>query len=242
MRRLNVLVFLFTAPLLAQEPAPAAGPWSGNAAVGLSLTEGNSDTTNLNLALATMFDPKTRNVVKFDALYMRGDADGETTIDRANAGVRDEYKFSDRTYGYGEVRWLRDELKEIESLITPMVGAGRDLVKTDAYKLSVDGGVGAIFEKNTGFDQRTDGAFQAREVFTWTISPTANFSETLSGLWKFDDVGDALYHFDAAIATTITPRSELKVSLASDYKAKPSNPALEKNDVSLIAALVMKFP
>lgn len=237
----TILCLLIATPLCAEEPPPAAAPWSGSVAAGLALTSGNSDTTNINVAFATMFDPKTRNVVKIDALYLRGEAEDELTIDRTNAGVRDEYKLSDRAFAFGEVRWLRDELKEIESLISPMVGAGRDLLRTDAYKLSVDGGAGAIIEKTSGRERTTDTAFQGRQVFAWTISPTATFSETLSGLWKFEDVGDALYHFDASIGTTITPRSELKVSLVSDYRTRPPDPDLEKNDMSVIAALVMKY-
>ena len=45
---------LSVSPVMAQQPAPPAedpGIWIGDAGAGLSLTSGNSDTLNFNLAL-----------------------------------------------------------------------------------------------------------------------------------------------------------------------------------------------
>ena len=72
-----------TAPAFAQQPpAPVEDPgtWTGSAGAGLSLTSGNSDTLNFNLALDLTRDPKTRNVMKFKALYLRGEQDDATTV------------------------------------------------------------------------------------------------------------------------------------------------------------------
>ena len=57
---------------------------------------------------------------------------------------------------------------------------------------------------------------------------------------EIDDFGDALYHFDAGISTTIAARAELKVSYLYDYKNQPP-PDVKKGDSALFAALLFKW-
>lgn len=57
-------------------------------------------------------------------------------------------------------------------------------------------------------------------------------TQKLTGLWKADDFGDALDHFDAGLATT--------VSCVYDYRNQPP-PDIEKGDSALFAALLVKF-
>jgi len=81
----------------------------------------------------------------------------------------------------------------------------------------------------------------ARQLLTWKFSPTATLGETASGLWKTKAFGDALYHIEGSLASDLTAKSQLKVSAIDDYKTRPPKPGIKKNDISLIAALVMKF-
>src|SRR5512135_88360 len=81
-------------PALAQEPCPCPekkGPpppppaFTGSFGLGAALTKGNTDTFNLNVTLGLKYDPRTGNVVKFDALYLRGEKDGDLQLDRTTA-------------------------------------------------------------------------------------------------------------------------------------------------------------
>lgn len=60
-------------------------------------------------------------------------------------------------------------------------------------------------------------------------------------MWKTNHFGDALYHLEASLASNLTAKSQLKLSVLDDYKTRPPAPGIKKNDVSLIAAIVMKF-
>ena len=99
-------------------------PWTGSLGVGVALTGGNTDTTNINVTFNAVYDPKTRNVVKIDSLYLRTTSVGAPTADRISSGIRDEYALSERVFAFGEVRYLRDRFKSIEYLFAPLVGAG----------------------------------------------------------------------------------------------------------------------
>jgi putative salt-induced outer membrane protein len=228
--------------LAAQEPAPAApATWSGNFSAGLSMTRGNSDTKNINLTADAAQRINARNVAKYDAFYLRADSEGTLTVDRTSFGARDELSVSPLTYAFGDVHFLRDKFKQIESLITPTIGGGHHFVKTDAMDFALEAGAGAVMERDTGLRRQTSGAITAKQLFTWKLSPTATIGQSASGLWKTNSLGDALYHVEASLASTLTTRTQLKLSALDDYKTRPPAPGVEKNDLSIVAAIVMKF-
>jgi len=243
MQRAVVFVFFVLSPIAySQETTPPAGQtWSGNFGAGLSLTRGNSDTKNINLTAEVSEKINARNLAKYDAFYLRADNNGALTVDRTTFGARDEYTLSPLTYAFGDIHFLRDRFKEIDSLITPTIGVGHHLIKDATMDLAVEAGAGAVIEKDEGLARETSGAVNAKQLFTWKFSPTATFGESVAGLWKTKDFGDALYHLEASLASNLTAHGQLKFSALDDYKTKPPRAGIKKNDVSLIAAVVMKF-
>jgi len=238
MKRL-IAIALFAFSVVAQD-APV-DPWTSSAGAGIALTSGNSDTQNINLAFNTLWDPKTDRTFKADALYLLGRNDGEKQVDKATATARYERLFEQRAFWFGEVAYLRDPFKEISYLVSPLAGAGIHVINDAARKLTFDGAIGAVVESNASFGRDTSGAVKAGESFDWTISPTSKLTQRLNGLWKADDFGDALYHFDAGLSTTVATRLELKVSYLFDYKNRTPSPEVEKGDSALFAALLVKF-
>ena len=252
-----LLVAATAAPALAQtDPPPACAcpcpcpeppppPLTGSLGAGLSLTTGNSDTSAFNLGLNLTYDPKTHNLFKAEAFYLRSTTDGVVSVDKATASLRYEYKFTDRIYGFAQVGYLRDQNKNITYLIAPMAGAGYYIVKEKTLELSLDGSVGGAFEKDSGFDATSSGAFGVGEAFTWKFSPSATFTQKAGGLWKTSNTSDSFYHFEVGLAATLVKSFELKVAYLVDYKNKPistdPNNPLKKTDTALIAAIIYKF-
>jgi putative salt-induced outer membrane protein YdiY len=68
--------------------------------------------------------------------------------------VRDEYRLSTRAFVFGQNQYLRDEFKNIDYLLAPTAGLGYKLFDTATTKLTVDGSVGGVWEKNPGLDVR----------------------------------------------------------------------------------------
>ena len=239
---LLVLICCATATAVAQTPDTSpVDPWSSSIGAGLAITSGNSDTRNVNLAANTIWDPKTTRLFKADALYLLGESNGEKQVDKSSANARYEGLFQERAFWFGEVQYLRDPLKAINFLVSPLVGAGYHVIRTDTRKLTVDGAVGAVMEDNDLLGNDTSGAVKAGENFEWAISPVSRVTQKLTGLWKADDFGDSYYHFDAGLATTVATRLELKLSYVYDYKTRTPSPEIEKGDSALFAALLVKF-
>ena len=254
LRRLSLVTTLAVAlgpselhaqPPAAPPPAPAPAPppplWTGNAGFGLSLNRGNTSTTNFNAAFEATRDPKTDSVWKFKGLYLRGETDGDLTVDRLLLDGRNERTFGTRVYIFGQTQYLQDEFKEIDWLFAPSGGVGYKLIVTPRASLNADVGLGVKFEKNPGFDSRTDAVVTSGEKFEFKLSPTATISQSFGSLWTADDFGDALYTFTAGVAAALTTRTQLKIELLDTYATRPPNVEVKNNDVALITALVYKF-
>jgi len=186
-------------------------------------------------------DPKKKWVFRTDGLYLRSEENEEDTADKSALRVREERSFSDRMFGYGDIGYLRDRFKDIDYLITPMVGVGWKAILPEPVSLVFDVGVGGAFEKNPGFDSTSDAAFSVGEGFEWKISEGASLTQSVSGLWNLDDTEDAFYQGALSFAASITDRSELKLSFLVDYDNLPTTPDLDRTDSTLLATIVMKF-
>lgn len=230
------------APLVAQEAAAAApDTWSGSLGLGLAFTSGNSATRSYNLSFTAAHDPKTRNVFKAEGLYLRAEQDGTATADKTSLGLRDEYKLSTRVFAFGQLGFLRDRFKQLDSLIAPLAGVGLRAVDDERVKLTLDAGLGGAFEKLEGSESTFSGAAQAGQSLTWTLSSAATFTQGATALWKLDDFGDAFYRLTAGLTTTVSKRLELKLSYTKDIKTRPAQETLLKSDDSLLANLVLKL-
>ena len=250
-RRVCVLAFVSlvfcSQTALAQQtcpcppPPPPPGNWEGSAGLGFSLNRGNTETTNLNVTFDATYDPKQKNLWKLQGLYLRGETDGEVSVDRLFLQGRYERKITTRAFVFGQAQYLRDEFKEIDYLLATSGGVGYKVIASDTVSFSVDGGAGVSWEKNPGLDVDTSGVITGGDQFTWKLSPSATITQSASALWDADDFGDALYTFSAGLTTSVLKQVELKIELLDAYKTKPPNDLVKKNDVAFLTAVVYKF-
>lgn len=228
-------------PALAQAPpAPPHKVWDVTVSVGVATTSGNSDTSQFNAAYDLTYDPLTRNIVKTNALLLRGTTEGEVSAERFLWNVRDEYKLGARTYVFGQNLYLRDKFKSISYLDALTGGVGYKLVDAPRTKLDVDGGLGGVWEKNLALDLRKSGAVTAGEKFQHQLTSTATVTQSATGLWKTKDAADSLYTFGAGVAVAVASRIQLKFEVLDVYKNKPPTPDVKKNDVATVVAIVFK--
>ncbi len=149
-------------------PSPPPPPaWITSIGAGLTRTGGNSDTSSYNLAANATHDPRGKNVVRGELLYLRASDAGEATVDRTLANLRDEYTMSGRLFAFGEVGYQRDRFKQVDYLIAPLVGLGYKAVDHKQLLVAVDAGVGGAFEKLEAQDATADFVLKAGERLEW---------------------------------------------------------------------------
>ena len=186
-------------------------------------------------------DPKTRNVQKSKGLFLRGEQEGELTANQLSLAFRNQFALTPRSYLYGQVEYLRDTFKLIDYLVAPTAGIGFKVIDTQPTKLSVDGGIGAVWEKNPGFDVDTSLALTAGEKLEHQLTPTTTLKHAATALWKADDFADGLYTISVGVGVKISDYLQLSVDLLDTFKNRRPNAATDKNDIAFMTALAAKF-
>jgi putative salt-induced outer membrane protein YdiY len=231
----------------AQKPPPPPPPpseppgWTGSFGAGLALTQGNSDTSNINLAYDVKRDTGSPFLFRSAGLFIRGESEGELTTNRLAFVGRVDRKLTEKTSLFGQLQYLRDEFKEIDYLVSPTAGVAQQLVKNDRTELGVDAGLGIVWEKNPGFELDTDGAVVAGQNFRHKLTTTAEFTERFSALWKMDDFEDGLYIFGVGLAANVSERTQLKAEFLETFKNKPPTAEVKKGDVAVLLSFVYKY-
>lgn len=238
----QLLVVWSLGTLHAYAQAPAQPKiWTVAMSAGLALTSGNTDTSTINAAYDLVYNPQTKNVVKSDALLLRGKTEGVVSANRYGINARDEYSLTPRVFVFGQNAFLKDEFKEIDYLLAPTAGVGYKLFDSMSTKLSVDGSVGGVWEKNPGFDVSSSGAVALGEKLNQTLTTTTTITQSVTALWKTKNFDDALYTFGAGLAAAMSTRTQLKIELLDTYKNLPPVPTVQKNDVAMLMAIVYKM-
>ena len=244
-RRVVFALLLMAAPAAAQDAQPQPPPpppgWIGSASAGLALTQGNSDTSNVNLAYEVKRETASPWVFKSTGLFLRGESEGELITNRLAFNAREEWKWSERTSLFGQLQYMRDTFKEIDYLWSPNVGVNRYLIKGERTELNVDAGVGMVWEKNPGFELDTAGAVTAGQALQHKLTATTTFTQKVAALWKMEDFEDALYAFTLGLAANVTDAIQMKAELLDTYKNKPPSATVVKNDVAFVLSFVYKF-
>jgi len=227
-------------PSFAQAP-PEPKIWTVQLSAGWALTSGNSDTSSVNAAYDLVYDPHTKNVVKSDALLLRGKTEGVLSANRFGLNVRDEYSLTPRAFVFVQNVFLKDEFKNIDYLVAPTAGLGYKLFDTMATKLSVDGSAGVVWEKNPGFEVSSSGAVAAGEKLIQTVTATTTITQSVTALWKTKNFDDALYTFGVSVAAAMSTHTQLKIEILDTFKNLPPLPTVQKNDVAVLMAIVYKM-
>ena len=234
-------IVIAAAPAWAQAAQEPPKVYNGSFGGGIALTGGNTDTKNYNLTLGLVRDPKTKNVMKTDVAYLRGSQTDILSVDKTAIKLRDEYTISGRTFVFGQVDYLRDKFKQIIFLWAPIGGVGYKLVNKDSTKFQIDGGTGAILERNPGKTVSRSASLTTGESFQQKVSSSSVFTESLSTLWKTNDFGDSLTSFSVALTTSVAKNLDVKVSFIDSYKNKPASATIKKNDTAFVTTFVIKY-
>jgi putative salt-induced outer membrane protein YdiY len=229
--------------IVPTQPTTAQAPQGlhGSAGFGLSLTQGNSDTLNISATVDAVYDPKEKNAMKWDALFLRGKQNGELTVNRFSGMFRDEFVVNGRVFMFTQFDALHDTFKGIDYLLAPAAGVGYKLIDTKPTTFYVDGGIGGLVERDTGSPAIGSGSLAFSEKIVRQLSDTTTLKESATALLKTDDIADGLYTFQIGLAARINSRIQLAVDLLDTFKNHPVDGLTHKHDVALVTSVVAKY-
>lgn len=227
-------------------PAKSKVKWASSAAVGLTLTSGNSETTLATLSASTdRKSDQSELSIEADGSYGRSKTSGQTatttTAELLHGFVQYNWLFTRRAYGFGRVEGLHDGVADIKYRATLSTGAGYYLVKATNIDLSMDVGPGYVFQK-LGNDSTSYATVRAGEKFHWAFSDRARLWQTAEILPQVDRLRNYIVNAEVGIEADLTKdkKFSLRSYVTDTYNNEPAVGRL-KNDLSWITAIAYKF-
>jgi putative salt-induced outer membrane protein YdiY len=215
------------APLQDAAASEEKKVWSGLVEVIATATGGNSKARTMDVRAEAKAD---WGVNRFKA-YARHEwtetqddtGDMERSRNRQTAGAKFTHDYTERFYSYAKQDFERDEFQDLKLRSTTTVGAGRKLIVSDAHKLNAEVGIG--YERSDYYqdDTRDDLIGRLGEDYSWIITETWSFLQTLdliSNLLEIDDEFRTI--FTAELRNQMAENLYVAVGVEHRYDAEPS--------------------
>lgn len=237
----GVVLTGIVATAVAQEAAQDAKTerFKNTLSIGVTMTDGNSETLQANAALVTEGEQKGLGSVRAGIEGNYGEStvgdQKDTTIENARLFANAKKTITSMTFAYLDGSVLYDNIADIDYRTTIGPGLGSYLLKSDTQALSVEAGLSYIWEKVDGLSDNYL-AIRIAERFEQTLSATAKAWQSAEYLPKADDFGDYLINAELGLEAAISTSMNLRVVLQDKYDSTPAI-ELERNDLTLIAGI-----
>lgn len=222
--------------------AGTAGPptdgFQTTLSLGLTLNEGNTDSSLANVSLMTE-RRNTEREISAGAEYLYGQQDDRKNVDkgRLQAGVKE--LVGDPFFLSADVGVMRDRIADIDYRAILATGVGYFFVKTEVVSLSLDIGPAYVWEKVA--DGRDDyfGA-RAAQRYTHTLSETARLWQSLEYVAEAEDFDNYLLTGEAGIEAAINARLSLRTAYRISYDHEPAEDT-KSTDHQLVTSVVVRL-
>ena len=218
--------------------------WTGGADLGIALTKGNSDTTNVALGMAisrTTLRDKTSLYAA--AVYNRDGTSGDskTIANTIRFGGRYDRDLNKRWFGYVSSDLERNGLQDLNLRWVIGGGIGYHAIRNERTNLDLLGGIALNREYFEGLNNdRTSAEAQLGQTLTHQFSPRVTWKEQLFFFPNLSRGGEYRVNFDTSLITDITRRIGWQITLSDRYLSDPP-PGLKQNDLLLTTGIRVKL-
>lgn len=240
LRKTTALAAILVSPLVLAEP----GQFEGEAELGVLITSGNTEETNVNSRLGAKHEGDIwRNTANFRSAY--SEAEDQTTAEKYQADAESNYKFGDQQYWF--LRGSYDDNRfsgyEYQSSLTTGYG---NRVWTAGERSFLDLSIGAGYRFNRLDVANDEGERNEEEAigrlaaqFDYALSESSLFRQKLStevGLDESDSISESETSVQAALAGNLSMKAAYRVKHVSDAPA-----GSEKTDTETSLTLLYGF-
>ncbi|GDY18946.1 hypothetical protein LBMAG56_02910 [Verrucomicrobiota bacterium] len=214
-------------------------PWESSAALGFTLTRGNSSTLLFTGNVLTSRKQGNDEVsLGADATY--GANSGVTTAQAFRGFGQYNRLFSDRAYGLLRAEGLYDKIAAVQPRVTISAGLGYYFVKTDRTKLSGEVGPSLVYERSAGGASKTYMALRVAERLDHKISDKTKIWQSAEFLPQVDNFNNYILNLEAGLETELYKNLALRTYVQDSYHKLPAA-GRQKNDLKFVTAVAYKF-
>ena len=225
--------------------SPPGAHWSGTVTVGGLLARGNTDTDSFN-ASAHFVRRGEQDRLTLDGGYIfgrehiRGSHGKHETADDLFGEAKYDYFFTDRLYGYADLRAEHDTIAGIDLRLVPGVGIGYQWVESPTFSFNTEAGV-SFLHRSYSHDG-SDDALSARLAYHLTAKLNDKVGvfhdfEYFPGLNRIDNY---FIDTDAGIRASITEKMFTEFKIDYRYDSKPA-PGRGPSDLRYILGVGWNF-
>jgi len=234
MRHLAVCV---VAVIAAGSAGTARAEWSGKGEAGIVFARGNSDTETANVKLEM-----AREVEQwkhgFGGALLRAKNDGAKTADRYGLFWQSDYKFSERNYWFGALRYEDDRFSGFDYQTSATTGLGHKFIDNERTRLIGQAGVGYKRLKNSVTDETSDNAVLRGDIkYEHALTATTKIIDTF--LVEYGSANTFAAN-ELALQVKMSDAFALAVGFAVRHNTDPPN-GLKKTDTLSTVNLVYGF-
>ncbi|WP_341676196.1 DUF481 domain-containing protein [Niveibacterium sp. SC-1] len=211
------------------------GRWRGTLSGGLSVTAGNTRSTSINVGadFTRRTDSDKLHAVG-TGLYatQRDNNTGNTneTSNLARAGAQYDFDLSPKIFGFGSLGLEHDELQRLELRSVLAGGAGWHAWRRGNEFFDLSSGISYNREQ---YEPQTRDTLELlfAEESGLQVSPTTTFKQRLAVFPNLQETGEYRIVFDSTLATAITKRISLQLTLSDRYQSNPPPGVKKQNDL-----------
>jgi putative salt-induced outer membrane protein YdiY len=220
-------------------PTTTEGPkWSTSGALGLTVSQGNTENTlfNANLITSRKWE-KNELDLGLDGAY--GEADGVRNTANAHAFGQYNRLLTERLYGLLRVDGLHDDVSDVSYRATVSPGLGYYVIKSTNTFLRFETGPAFVWERVAGVDDEYV-ALRFAERFETQLNERVKLWQFAEWLPSVEDFEDGVINGEVGIDAGLTKKLSLRAIVQDTYDSTPA-PGLDHNDLKFIMQLAYKF-
>ena len=212
--------------------------WISTAALGFSMSQGNSDRFGLNLAWNSLYR-HGENELLFDLGYNFSEDSGATSSDRVASRVQYNCFFDGPFYLGASIGFLRDQPAAIDFRVAPAVIAGYSLIKSDATSLALEAGPSYTFEESGGVNSNYI-SMTAAERFSHQFNERFSFSQSLVYTSELTDFSNFNLVASAELDTKLSGRLIWRLGVNYLYESLPAS-GRQHHDTLVSSSIAVRF-
>ncbi len=229
-----------SAQTAAAAPAEKKPVWQNSAALGFTLTRGNSSTLLFtgNIA-ATRKQDKNEILLGADGTYGKNSGVKNAESLHAFGQYNRLFGSEDRWYGYGRVDGLHDAIANVSYRVGVGLGLGYYIIKEKNTTLAAEVGPGIVHE-HLGSAYSTYATLRLAERFEHKFNEKTRMWQNAEFLPQVDRWGNYIANAEIGLETDLAKNLSLRTYVQDTYRNEPAI-GRKKNDIKFVTAVAYKF-
>ena len=226
------------------ENESSASNWEGESELGVLITSGNTEETNIKGRLGLKHEvAKWRNTTELRSNY--SETEDTTTAEKYRATFESDYKFAERQYWFVRAFYENDRFSGFEYQSSLTTGYG-NRVWAEGKRSFLDLSTGAGYRFNKLEEPNEEGETDENEAiarfaanYNQALSETALFRQTLGTEVGFED-GDTVTESETSVQANIVGNLSMKAAYRVQHLSDPPEGS-ENTDTELSVSLLYGF-